>query len=255
MNNKVIEETIGKKSEILSTTRDGNQILSEGGTFMKGSWQPSEIEIVNNVDLGIVGVQELLPDRRVKGIRVRAHQLLKVKKTQKKARNINMSIIERERYIISGIGTKTPTELAHELNVSRVVIYNTCKHYGVEIYPMWKPWEIEKTKNVYPSGEDEGVQALLPHVTANGRAALLCIKKAQQKANIVDMSIEERSKYILANIDTKTLDELAEELKVSVDVALDICTREVNIELYKRKKEGRKNNKNKAKRKASLTFC
>jgi len=77
---------------------------------------------------------------------------------------------------------------------------------------MWKPWEIEKTKNVYPSGEDEGVQALLPHVTANGRAALLCIKKAQQKANIVDMSIEERSKYILANIDTKTLDELAEDL-------------------------------------------
>ena len=221
---------------------------------MKGSWQLSEIEIVNNVDLGIVGVQELLPDRRVKGIRVRAHQLLKVKKTQKKARNINMSIIERERYIISGIGTKTPTELAHELNISRVVIYNTCKHYGVEISPVWKCLEIEITKNVYPSGEDECVQALLPHITANARTASLGIKKAQQKSKIVDMSIEGRNKYILANIDTKTLDELAEELKVSVDALLDICTREVSIELYRRKKV-RWKDKHKAKRKASLTVC
>ena len=208
MNNKVIEETIGKKSEILSTTRDGNQILSEGGTFMKGSWQPSEIEIVNNVDLGIVGVQELLPDRRVKGNRVRAHQLLRAQKIKKKASKNNISIIERDRYIISNIGTKTPTELAQKLNVSQIVIYDTCKNYGVEISPVWKYSETEMT---------------------------------QQKSKIVDMSIEERNKYILTNIDTKTLDELAEELKVSVDALHDICTREVSIELYRRKKARWKN--------------
>lgn len=225
-----------------------------GGAFMKGSWQPNEIEIVNNVDptKGMFGVPELLADRSVTGIKVRTHQLLKVKKTQKKAQNIKMSIIERERYIISEIGTKTPTELAHELNVSRVVIYNTCKHYGVEIAPMWKPWEIEKIKNVYPSGEDVGVKALLPHMTVNGKETLLCIKKVQQKANLVDMSIEERNKYILANINTKTPDELAEELEVSVNAVLNICTREVNIELYRRKKVGWKNNRKQAKRKASL---
>jgi len=218
---------------------------------MKDRWQPGEIEIVNNVDLGIVDVQELLPDRRVKGIRVRAHQLLKVKKTQKKAQNINMSIIERERYIISGIGTKTPTELAHELNISQVVIYNTCKHYGVEISAVCKCLEIEINENAYPSGEDECVRALLPHITVNAKTASLGIKKAQLKSKIVDMSIEERNKYILANIDTKTLDELAEELKVSIDALLDICTREVSIELYRRKKV-RWKDKHKAKRKASL---
>lgn len=175
---------------------------------MKGSWQPSEIEIVNIVDLGIVGVQEPLPDRRVKGNRVRAYQLLKVQKIQKKARKINISIIERDRYIISNIGTKTPTELAQKLNVSQIVIYDTCKNYGVEISPVWKYSETEMT---------------------------------QQKSKIVDMSIEERNKYILTNIDTKTLDELAEELKVSVDALHDICTREVSIELYRRKKARWKN--------------
>jgi len=204
---------------------------------MTGSWQPSEIEIVNNVvNPGIVGVQELLPDRRVKGNRVRAHQLLIVQKTQKKARKINISIIERDRYIISNIGTKTPTELAQKLNVSQIVIYDTCKNYGVEISLVWKYLEIKITKNVYPSSEDEGVQALLPHIIANARTPSLGIKKAQQKSKVVDMSIEGRNKYILANIDTKTLDELAEELKVSVDALHDICTREVSIELYRRKK-------------------
>jgi len=221
---------------------------------MKDSWQSSEIEIVNNVDLGIVNVQELLPDRRVKGIRVRAHQFLKAKKTQRKGRNINMSIIERERYIISGIGTKTPAELAHELNISQVVIYNTCKHYGVEISSVCKYLEIDITENVYTSGEDECVQALLPHITVNSRTASLGIQKAQLKSKIVEMSIEERNKYILDNIDTKTLDELAEELRVSIDALLDICTREVSIELYRRKKV-RWKDKHKVKRKASLTVC
>jgi len=202
---------------------------------MEGSWQPSELEIVNNVDLGIVGVQELLHDRRVKGNRVRTHQLLKAQKIQKNARKINISIIERERYIISNIGTKTPTELAQKLNVSEIVIYNTCKNYGVEISPAWRYSEIEITNNVYPSGEDEGVRALLPHITENARPASFGIKKAQQKSKIVDMSIEERNKYILTNIDTKTL---------------DICTREVSIELYRRKKVKWKDKL----RKASLTF-
>lgn len=44
---------------------------------------------------------------------------------------------------------------------------------------MWKPWEIEIIKNVYPSGEVESVLALLPNKTANGRATLLSINKAQ----------------------------------------------------------------------------
>src|SRR5665811_1055524 len=100
---------------------------------MKGSCEPNGIEVVSNVELSIDGVQGLLPVQSVKGIRVRTHQLLKAKKNDKKARTIIMSTIERERYIISKIGTKTPTELARDLNVSRRVIYDTCKNYGVEI--------------------------------------------------------------------------------------------------------------------------
>ena len=186
---------------------------------MKGIYQPNEIEMVNNIELSIVGVQELLPERSVKSIRVRTHQLLKAKNNHKKARTINMSKIERERYIISKIGTKTPTELAHELSVSRRVIYDTCKNYGVEITPMYKNLEMNIIKNGYPSGE------------------------------------EERNRYILANIETKTLDELADNLKISVNDVLNICTREVSIELYRRKKVGWKNkSRNKGKRKARLTL-
>ena len=195
---------------------------------MKGSCQPNEIEMVSNVEPSIVGVQGLLSVQSVKGIRVRTHQLLKAKKNYKKARTINMSTIERERYIISKIGTKTPTELARALNVSLRVIYDTCKNYGVEINPMWKP-----------------------HITENGIKDLLVVKET----TMVNMSIEERNRYILANIETKTLDELADDLKVSVNTVLNICTREVSIELYRRKKVGWKNkSRNKGKRKARLTL-
>jgi len=184
--------------------------------------------MVSNGELSIVGVQGLLPVQSVKGIRVRAHQLLKAKKNYKKARTINMSTIERERYIISKIGTKTPTELARDLYVSLRVIYDTCKNYGVEINPMWKP-----------------------HITENGIKDLLVVKET----TIVNMSIEERNRYILANIETKTLDELADDLKVSVNTVLNICTREVSIELYRRKKVGWKNkSRNNGKRKARLTL-
>jgi len=218
---------------------------------MEGSCQTHEIDMVSNVELSIVGVQGLLPAQSVKGIRVRTHQLLKAKKNDKKPRTINMSTIERERYIISEIGTKTTTELARDLHVSRRVIYDTCKNYGVEITSMWKPRKKELIKNGYPSGKDEAVRTLLPHITENERKDLLVVNETAT----VNMSIEERNRYIIANIKTKTPDVLAEDLNISVNDVLNICTREVSIELYRRKKVGWKNkSRNKGKKRARLTL-
>lgn len=108
----------------------------------------------------------------------------------------------------------------------------------------WRDWEKDIIKNIYPTEGAEGVQKHLAERRLNAikvEAFYLKVKKGKtlRKARNINMTTGERNSYIIANIGTKTPEELAQEFGVSVKAIANICMRVGGVNLVKRKKEAR----------------